>query len=224
MNWVTLTPQKWPWSQALCMFNYDQFLIKCELHIWRNIEIRFFNMLELELSKMTLSDLGPEALVSRNICYQQHQFLIRGLEDMSLNGQNNRWTQQQQLAPQNFSGSIQIFMSWNEFTAIQKCGRHYYKQKNVEMFVYRDADNINTNNTIILQYNISKVTFINFWGAGVLIDNYNLHPRFPLGCFIPNLTNNGGIVTVKEEIFMWNSFLLYFWLHQNHKNKTIVKC
>jgi hypothetical protein len=25
------------WSQALRMFNYDQFFIKCYLHIWRNV-------------------------------------------------------------------------------------------------------------------------------------------------------------------------------------------
>jgi hypothetical protein len=32
---------------------------------------------------MTLRDLGPQTLVSRSISYQQHQFLMRGLGDIS---------------------------------------------------------------------------------------------------------------------------------------------
>jgi hypothetical protein len=35
---------------------------------------------------MTLKDLGPQALVSKNIYYQQHQFLMRGLGNMSSDG------------------------------------------------------------------------------------------------------------------------------------------
>jgi hypothetical protein len=39
---------------------------------------------------MTMRDLGPQALVyKRNTCYQQHQFLMKGLGDMSLDGQTD---------------------------------------------------------------------------------------------------------------------------------------
>jgi hypothetical protein len=40
----------------------------------------------LELSKMTLRDLDAQTLVTRNNCYQQHLFLMRGLGDMSSDG------------------------------------------------------------------------------------------------------------------------------------------
>jgi hypothetical protein len=43
---------------------------------------------DLELTKMTLRDLGPEVLVLiRNICY--HQLLIRDLRNMSKDGHNS---------------------------------------------------------------------------------------------------------------------------------------
>jgi hypothetical protein len=45
-----------------------------------------YALIDLELSKMTLRDLGQPA----NICYQQHQFLIRGLGDMSSDGRTDR--------------------------------------------------------------------------------------------------------------------------------------
>jgi hypothetical protein len=67
-------------------------MLKCALH-------------DLELSKMTLRDIDPQAFVSRNICYQQHQFLIKGLGDMSLDGR----TQQQQYALRNFRGALKEF-------------------------------------------------------------------------------------------------------------------
>jgi hypothetical protein len=44
---------------------------------------------DLELSNMTLRNLGPQALVLKNICYEQHQFLMRGLGDMSSDGQTD---------------------------------------------------------------------------------------------------------------------------------------
>jgi hypothetical protein len=55
---------------------------------------------DLELSKMTMRDLGPQALVSRNILHRQHHLLMRGLGDMSSDGQ----TQQGQYGPKNFQG------------------------------------------------------------------------------------------------------------------------
>jgi hypothetical protein len=39
---------------------------------------------------MTLRGLGFHALISKNIYYQQHRFLIRGLRDMSYNGRKGR--------------------------------------------------------------------------------------------------------------------------------------
>jgi hypothetical protein len=52
---------------------------------------------------MTLKDLGPQALVSRNICYQQYQFLMRGLGDMSSDGRTTTTTV---CSPEIFSESI----------------------------------------------------------------------------------------------------------------------
>jgi hypothetical protein len=58
---------------------FDSYMKK----YWNWILLNIF-LSNLELSKMTLRYLGPQAIVSRNICYQQHQFLKRGLGDMSL--------------------------------------------------------------------------------------------------------------------------------------------
>jgi hypothetical protein len=55
---------------------------------------------------MTLRDLGPQALVSRNICCQQYQVLMRGLGDMSLDGQTD--TTVTLYSPEIFSGSIKV--------------------------------------------------------------------------------------------------------------------
>jgi hypothetical protein len=65
-----------------------------------------------ELSKMILRDFGEEAFVSSNIHYQHHQFMMRGLGDMSSDGQTightdrrmDGWTIQQQHALLNILG------------------------------------------------------------------------------------------------------------------------
>jgi hypothetical protein len=54
---------------------------------------------------MTLRDLGSQALVSRNICHLQHQFLMRGLGDMSSDGRTDRHNGNSML-PRIFSASI----------------------------------------------------------------------------------------------------------------------
>jgi hypothetical protein len=53
---------------------------------------------------MTLSDLGPQTLVSRNICYQQHQFLMRGLRDMSSDRRTDGQITATVMLPRNFFG------------------------------------------------------------------------------------------------------------------------
>jgi hypothetical protein len=63
------------------MFNYDQFLMKWELHVSRNVEIILYALSDLELYKMAL-----RALDSRNFCRQQHSFLMRGLGDIISDG------------------------------------------------------------------------------------------------------------------------------------------
>jgi hypothetical protein len=57
---------------------------------------------------MALRDLGPQALVSRNICYQQHQFLIRSLEDMSSDGRKDRHNSDSTLPKNNIRGTSKV--------------------------------------------------------------------------------------------------------------------
>jgi hypothetical protein len=47
---------------------------------------------DLQLSRVTLRDFGQQTLVSRNICYQRHQCLMRSLGDMSSDGRTERRT------------------------------------------------------------------------------------------------------------------------------------
>jgi hypothetical protein len=78
-------------SNVLCILHvahgiYTGMYLKilCQ-YLWRLYEEMLklnsfrYSLGDLELSKMTLKYLGPQALISRNICYQQHQFLMRGL-------------------------------------------------------------------------------------------------------------------------------------------------
>jgi hypothetical protein len=53
---------------------------------------------------MTLRDLGPQALVSRNICYKKNEFLIRSLGNLS----SDRWTQSL-YAPLKFLGELKKY-------------------------------------------------------------------------------------------------------------------
>jgi hypothetical protein len=90
---VTLTSQndlEWPLSQVMCMFNYDQFFMEMwTLYMKRKNWILLYALSDLELSKVTLADLGPQFLVSMNICDQQHLYLIRSLGDMSSDGRTD---------------------------------------------------------------------------------------------------------------------------------------
>jgi hypothetical protein len=51
---------------------------------------------------MTLNDLGPQALVWWNICYQQHQFMVRGLGEMSSNEDERKDTTTTVCSPEIF--------------------------------------------------------------------------------------------------------------------------
>jgi hypothetical protein len=95
------------------------------MYLWRlyeemlKLDSFICSLSDLELSKMTLRNLGPQALVSRNICHQQHQFLMRGLEDMSLDscpkGQPSRLNGDSMLPPQkDFCFTVSLtWTPWN---------------------------------------------------------------------------------------------------------------
>ena len=51
--------------------------------------LKLYALSYIELSKMTLCDLGPQALVWGNTCYPQNQFLMKSLGDMSSDEQTD---------------------------------------------------------------------------------------------------------------------------------------
>jgi hypothetical protein len=55
---------------------FDGYMKKCKIGF-------FFHMLQVILNFPTLRNLRPQALVQRNISYQKHQLLVRGLGNMS---------------------------------------------------------------------------------------------------------------------------------------------
>jgi hypothetical protein len=92
---LPVTLSKCFWRTHVSIF--DGYMKKC----WNCIFLSYAPS-DLELSKMTLRDL-----VSRNICYQQHQFLLRVLGDTS----SDKRTDGQKdtvivCSPEIFSGSI----------------------------------------------------------------------------------------------------------------------
>jgi hypothetical protein len=91
MHWVTLTSQNYL-ELHLSQVMYLLHIWSISYEMWTSNIMIYEEMLKLgtfiyalsdyELSKLTLRDLGPQTLVSKNNCYQQHQFLIRGFGDM----------------------------------------------------------------------------------------------------------------------------------------------
>jgi hypothetical protein len=81
------------WRYHVCIF--DGYMKTC----WNWIFL-LYALSDLKLSKMTLRDLGPQALVSRSICYQQHKF--RRYELGQMDGRTQRWLQ---VPPKFFRGA-----------------------------------------------------------------------------------------------------------------------
>jgi hypothetical protein len=101
---------------------------------------------------MTLRDLGPQAPVWRNICYQQHQFLLRGLGDMSSDGQTDTTTTV--CSPEFFSGSIKFYVPKNRgilsLQAVIRKKHSYYSSKRLTKCVVVHLKLIKSNEWKIL--------------------------------------------------------------------------